>query len=1009
MAKIKYGVGICLISAISLVVLMIGCRSGDLLGSQSKKQAAIIIDSNASYMETLAAKEMRRYIYVRTGELLPLEKCNASKADDKGTYILVARKDRLFLNSRLSDENVKNTISALEPQGYCLKTVQNDSGNLIIVAGGDDAGTLYGAYRFAEQLGVRFYLHGDIIPDKKIAFEPPHLDIIEKPLFNLRGILPFHDFPEGPDWWNTDDYKAIISQLSKLRMNFIGLHTYPEGVGPEPTVWIGVDKDIMPDGRVKFSSRSSYANMARPPMAGYVPLKTSEFHFGGSQLFEEDDFGSEVMKGIKPFSENPDERNELFNRTAAMLNQSFTLAHKIGVKTCVGTETPLAMPHAVKERLKHYGKDANDPATVRDVYEGIFKRIKLAYPVDYYWLWMPETWTCFMISEKQVDAAQKDLLIAANAAKNISAPFTLATCGWVLGPPKDRALFDNILPKEMPFSCISRGVGKDPVERQFADVQGRPKWAIPWFEDDPGMISPQLWAGRMRMDAVDALKYGCTGLMGIHWRTRILSPNIAALAQAGWDQSDFNIKMDAEIPTSANPVIVIGGQEVVTTDDKISDTNDSPLYQSVKANLSAYRFWLPNGKYSVTLKFCEMSCTEPNKRVFDVRLQDKYNIKQLDIFAKVGLKRALDYTFDDVLVTDNMLNIDFFSFIDLPTIAAISIEGQTNIKINCGGGQYQDYVADVTPIKLRRSLPVEDFYNDWAVAEFGPEIAERAAAIFSGKDGKLHEPSSWIGHPGAIGENKKPWSEVSAEYTFVDDFAALENSVSGAANRERFEYWLNNFKYMKTMANVGCLLDDMNDMVKDMNSVSDQVAKKDFAIKNVLPVRKELAEKWAQMCTYLISSISNVGEMGTLANIEQYALHAKLLTRYDGLLEQVTDAKLPDDTQLLKDYRGRDRLFVPTVRTSIDAGESLKLKAIILSAQQPAKATLHWRHIGQTKFQQIPLLHIARGVYEAAIPAAEINSMDFEYFIDAKVSDANILYWPSSAPKTMQTVLVMSK
>ena len=41
----------------------------------------------------------------------------------------------------------------------------------------------------------------------------------------------------------------------------------------------------------------------------------------------------------------------------------------------------------------------------------------------------------------------------------------------------------------------------------------------------------------MRRDAADALAYGCTGLMGLHWRTDILSPNASALAQAAWDQS----------------------------------------------------------------------------------------------------------------------------------------------------------------------------------------------------------------------------------------------------------------------------------------------------------------------------------------------------------------------------------------------------------------------------------------------------------------------------------------
>ena len=54
------------------------------------------------------------------------------------------------------------------------------------------------------------------------------------------------------------------------------------------------------------------------------------------------------------------------------------------------------------------------------------------------------------------------------------------------------------------------------------------------MEDDPDMISAQLWVGRLRKDALDAYRYGCDGLFGIHWRTRILGPNVSALAKAAW-------------------------------------------------------------------------------------------------------------------------------------------------------------------------------------------------------------------------------------------------------------------------------------------------------------------------------------------------------------------------------------------------------------------------------------------------------------------------------------------
>ena len=216
--------------------------------------------------------------------------------------------------------------------------------------------------------------------------------------------------------------------------------------------------------------------------------------------------------------------------------RGFRSAGRLGIKTCLGTETPLVIPTAVKERLKAAGKDPADPAVVQEVYEGMFRRIIATHPLDYYWFWTPEGWTWQPVNKQQIAATLSDLRAARVAAERVKAPFTLATCGWVLGPPQDPSQFDRELPKSMPLSCISRQVGNSPVEPGFARVQGRPKWSIPWLEDDPG-LPPVASAGRMRRDAADSLAYGCTGLMGIHWWTRTSVPERApALAKAAWEE-----------------------------------------------------------------------------------------------------------------------------------------------------------------------------------------------------------------------------------------------------------------------------------------------------------------------------------------------------------------------------------------------------------------------------------------------------------------------------------------
>jgi len=723
-------------------------------GAASPRPPVIVSPRDASWMEQLAAREVRRYIYLRTGRR-PAMVSEAEGLPGKGETILVARKGRAALAGIRAEPSLTAAIEGLAPQSYCLKTLApaqspGAGGARLLVIGGDDAGTLYAAYRFAERLGVRFYLHGDVIPDEQEPWKMPVLDERAAPLFARRGIQPFHDFPEGPDWWNRDDYLAIIGQLPKLRMNFLGLHTYPEPIA-EPTAWIGLPGDVGEGGKVKFSYPSSYQNSLRGNW-GYAATKTGDYVFGSAALFERDAFGAEVMGPWIPGPTTPEANNEVFDRTAAMLREAFGFARKLGVKTCVGTETPLVVPKLVQERIRAQGRNPADAAVTQELYEGIFQRAALAYPLDYYWFWTPEGWTWSNVKEEQIAETTRDFAAAIAAHKKVAPPFGLATCGWVLGPQQDRAMFDRVLPKEIAVSCINREVGYTPVDAGFAKVNGRSKWAIPWLEDDPALTSPQLWAGRMRRDAADALRYGCDGLMGIHWRTRILGPNISALAQAAWDQSPWLASYKPPVPSAQGPRVAgaEGGAVASFPDNPIADTADAPLYQTVRYNLSAYHLPASNGLCKVTLKFCEPFYDAPGKRAFDVKLQGRMVITNLDIFAKVGKNRALDFTFDGVAVTNGWLDIDFVPRIEFPSIAALAVEGNGfATRINCGGPAYGDYAADVAVPPPPPVLPsTKDFYEDWALHQFGPGPAAAAASIFQRIDGNLPKPSTWTDGPG---------------------------------------------------------------------------------------------------------------------------------------------------------------------------------------------------------------------------------------------------------------------
>lgn len=980
----------------------------------------IIEPAEAGLPERLAAKEIRRYLYLRTGQLV--EVVSGGDRKPSGPSIVIGCKDRPVVGAVVKGSpRLAESVRTLQPQQYLLRTLSSGDAKTLLIAGGDAIGTLYGSYRLAEHLGVRFYLHGDVVPDAKIDLTLPDLDERGEALFKTRGIQPFHDFPEGPDWWNTDDYKAIIAQLPKLRMNLFGLHTYPEGgVGPEPTVWIGLKDDVNPDGTVRFSSQSSYENTLRAAW-GNIAKKTSDFSFGTSRLFERDDYGPDVMQDATPWPDTPEERNAVFNRTGKMLREAFELAHSLGVQTCVGTETPLTIPKMVKERIGSLGKDPNDPAVVRELYEGMFHRIAKAYPLDCYWFWTPEGWTWGNPKDEEVAATVSDLQAAIEAARNVKSPFILATCGWVLGPPKDRAMFDNLLPKEMPMSCINRNVGFAPVEAGFARVEGRPEWAIPWLEDDPGLTIPQLWVGRMRRDAADALAYGCSGLLGIHWRTRVLGPNVSALAKAAWDQKPWNPYFGKEMPLP-DPTHTEGregGNVAAFPGNPMADTEHDALYQTVTYGMKAYRLKVPNGTYAVRLQLCEPHYGEAGKRVFGVTLQGRKVIDELDVFAAVGKNRALDYTFPGIEVTDGMLEIQFDAIVEYPCIAAFVVEGAgATRKVNCGGPAIEGYEADLAQADTDprpRDLPAGDFYLDWAKTEFGPAVAESAARIFTALDGGpdlgignrrgsyLPRPATWVNGPGGIAPDNRPWSEVEKEYAFVDELAALRPKVAGAGNLERFDYWLNTMRYLKAMGQVNCTWARFNAAMEELKTQENAENRRQLAREKALPIRRELVEQTGYVHRLLLETITTTGGMGTVANWQQHLLPS-LLTQPGKELAEILGESLPADAQPSNSYDGPPRLIVPTVRTSLVAGEDLRLKVILVGRASPL--VLHWRPLGRGEFSALPVEHVARGVHRVRIPADRIAGNDFEYYVETAM-DGNTIRFPVTAPAMNQTVVVV--
>jgi hypothetical protein len=517
------------------------------------------------------------------------------------------------------------------------------------------------------------------------------------------------------------------------------------------------------------------------------------------------------------------------------------------------------------------------------------------------------------------------------------------------------------------------------------------------MEDDPALTSPQLWAGRMRRDAADALRYGCDGLLGIHWRTRILSANVLALARAAWDQGWNTLPRRV-----ADDIGPITGQYVSLKGRAVAGAGGrAAVFDDVRDRVFGYHLKVPNGTYTVTLHLVESAVERPRGRVFDVLLQGRKAAENVDIFARVGAFKALDLRFGDVEVADGTLVIELADRIHYPALAGLVVEGPGFVKkINCGGPAVLDYEADWP--ETERHLGALDLYRDWSEAQFGPEAAAEIAALFARIDGRHPVPVTWIGGPGNIQPDPRPWDEVAPGYAFVDELAALAPRITGAGNTERFGYWLASFRYMRDVARFNGLWARYNLAVDKAKSAGNAAAAKEILTAEALPVRAGMAAALRSIFQSLLATVSTTGELGTIANWEQHLLPGAW-ERPEAELVKMLGAPLPADCLLSGTYDGPVRIVVPALRTSLESGEALALKVLVLSKDRPAGVDLHWRAMGRGAFEKVPLESKARGVFAGTLPPP---SGDIEYYVEVR-ADGGTARFPVTAPALNQTVVVL--
>ena len=430
-----------------------------------------------------------------------------------------------------SDDHITNaTLLTLVLDSSRFKGIEDyeiaASGDGTIFHAASEQALLYAVFDFLERQGIVFGIDGTtapIDPSTGLHLPAPGQPWTGSPRFPVRGLLPWPDFLNCISVFNEEDFRAYFAAMLRMRFNMFGMHVYTQNdPGPLAESYLSFD----------FAGAGHRAALEDTTMTswGYLPQRTSAFKMGAAQFFDGETFGSDAARmGADTW--------DIAERTTRMLSNAFDFARELGIRTGIGFEpyqNPAEIVRALPpEALLHPGGFI-ESQTAHDLLDRRLGDVLERYPmVDHVWLWQDEgaNWDS---RTKNVPLSITPFAQAHDFLRRHAPSKRLVLAGWG-GVTRQFESLHQRLPEDIIFAGLNDSLGWDPVNEVFGKLGSRERWPIPWIEDDPSMWFPQFRASRFQYDMQRAQEFGCQGVLGIHWRHRIIDPTATYLARASWD------------------------------------------------------------------------------------------------------------------------------------------------------------------------------------------------------------------------------------------------------------------------------------------------------------------------------------------------------------------------------------------------------------------------------------------------------------------------------------------
>jgi hypothetical protein len=389
---------------------------------------------------------------------------------------------------------------------------------------------LYAVFDFLERQGAFFGLDGEVYPLeplRTVNMPPTGHPWQAQPRFSTRGLVPWPNFLNCVTVYNREDWRAYLEAMVRMRFNTLGVHVY-------------VNESFLSSFEYAGASHTAFIDNTATNRWGYLPERTSRYGMGGADFFADEVFGSDASTQAR----SPWEAQEVAQQ---LWGKAFQYAEQLGIRTGVGFEPYQLLDEiyrAAPPEAHYMAPDPRvpgpriDPESVaaKDILEARLGRVLEAYPtVNYVWLWESESLS-WASQRGNVPLSVTPFKQAHDFLKRHASKKRLVISGWG-GVVRHFEYFHKALPEDIVFSSLNDSLGWDPVNVAYGKLEGRERWPIPWLEDDPGMWQPQFHVARSVRDMDLAEQYGCQGVLGIHWRNRIMDIDAGFQSGYSWNKN----------------------------------------------------------------------------------------------------------------------------------------------------------------------------------------------------------------------------------------------------------------------------------------------------------------------------------------------------------------------------------------------------------------------------------------------------------------------------------------